>query len=188
MYIFVFMWTPCLKTLSPDESGELPFGLIFATFMVCCMAGSSAFTILIDKDEMEVEELAVRILLVASCAMFTTAISESDTIAFLAMNVFELCVGMYFPSMGTQKGTIVPEAQSAAIYNIFRIPLNFIVLISLLTKLSYRQSYLACGSMLFVGSLLQMRLTRRRAGYSKLSTTSDINITKNSNENKDHNV
>ncbi|KAL7548442.1 hypothetical protein ACHAWF_016879 [Thalassiosira exigua] len=44
MYIFVFMWTPALTALAKDEMGDafegLPFGVIFSTFMVCCMAGS----------------------------------------------------------------------------------------------------------------------------------------------------
>lgn len=45
MYVFVFMWTPCLTALAKEEAGEeeefdgLPFGVIFSTFMVCCMAG-----------------------------------------------------------------------------------------------------------------------------------------------------
>ena len=45
MYIFVFMWTPALKALAQEELGDefegLPFGIIFSTFMVCCMAGAS---------------------------------------------------------------------------------------------------------------------------------------------------
>lgn len=190
MYVFVFMWTPCLKALAPEGVGDLPFGLIFATFMVCCMAGSSTFTILMDQKKIKVEDLAVKILMIASCAIFTAAISQSETIAFLAMNLFEVAVGMYFPSMGTQKGSIVPEAQRAAIYNIYRIPLNFIVLVSLLTKLTYRQSYLACGSMLFVGSLLQMRLAKRRHVYSQVSSTdnSETDLLVNANEDKDENV
>lgn len=190
MYVFVFMWTPCLKALAPEGNGDLPFGLMFATFMVCCMAGSSTFTILMDKKEIKVEDLAVKILMIASCAFFTAAVSQSETIAFLAMNLFEVAVGMYFPSMGTQKGTIVPEAQRAAIYNIYRIPLNFIVLVSLLTKLTYRQSFAVCGSMLFVGSLLQMRLAKRRLVYSQVSTTdnSETAFAVNANEDKDETV
>ena len=38
MFTFVFMWTPALNP-SATEGETLPFGLIFATFMVACMAG-----------------------------------------------------------------------------------------------------------------------------------------------------
>jgi hypothetical protein len=34
MYTFVFMWTPALAAASPPSMGTLPFGLIFACFMV----------------------------------------------------------------------------------------------------------------------------------------------------------
>ena len=162
MYVFVFMWTPALTALTDDSSASLPFGLIFATFMVCCMAGSSTFTVLLENKNIKIEDLAVKILLIASCALFVTAMSGSNTIAFISMNMFEISVGMYFPSMGTQKSQIVPENQRSAIYNIYRIPLNFIVLTSLLTNLTYRQSFFACGAMLLTASLLQMKLAKKR--------------------------
>ena len=41
--------------------------------------------------------------------------------------VFEICVGLYFPMMGTLKGQIVPEESRAGIYNLYRLPLNVIV-------------------------------------------------------------
>mmetsp|Transcript_20231 Transcript_20231/g.30152 ORF Transcript_20231/g.30152 Transcript_20231/m.30152 type:complete len:484 (+) Transcript_20231:97-1548(+) len=162
MYVFVFMWTPALTALTPEGDPGLPFGLIFATFMVCCMAGSSTFTLLLGKKDMKVESLAVYVLGLASFALFNVAISGSDLIAFLSMLLFELTVGLYFPSMGTMKSQIVPESQRSAIYNIFRIPLNFIVLTSLLTNLSYRQSFFACGCMLLAASLMQMKLKAKR--------------------------
>ena len=176
MYVFVFMWTPALTNLSTSED-DLPFGLIFATFMVCCMAGSSSFTILLERKETKIEVLAVQVLFGASCALFIACLTKSETISFLAMNVFEITVGLYFPSMGTQKSQIVPEAQRSAIYNIYRVPLNFIVLTSLLTNLSYRQSFFACGSMLFIGALLQMRLAKMKGRNDSEDETEASSIT-----------
>lgn len=61
MYVFVFMWTPALQKLTPgmqtsggghrrflaetssESTASLPFGLIFSTFMVCCMAVRHSF-------------------------------------------------------------------------------------------------------------------------------------------------
>jgi len=166
MYIFVFMWTPALTALAKEEMGEgeefegLPFGVIFSTFMVCCMAGSSIFSIAMDF--MKPEQLAVIVFGVASSAFALVVLSGSATYTFLAMNLFEMCVGMYFPSMGTMKGMIVPEDKRAAIYNLFRIPLNFIVLFSLLTNLTPRVSFTLCGTMMVVATLLQMKLKSRR--------------------------
>lgn len=164
MYIFVFMWTPALTALAKEEMGDefegLPFGVIFSTFMVCCMAGSSIFSIAMEK--MKPEQLAVIVFGVASCAFLMVVCSGSATSTFLAMNLFEMCVGMYFPSMGTMKGMIVPEDKRAAIYNLFRIPLNFIVLFSLLTDLTPRVSFILCGMMMVVATLLQFKLKSRR--------------------------
>jgi MFS transporter, MFS domain-containing protein family, molybdate-anion transporter len=154
MYIFVFMWTP---SLTGQSSEALPFGLIFSTFMVCCMAGSSVFSILMDKG-LSGESMAVGVFVVAATAMATVAISPSNTVKFLGMNLFEITVGLYFPIMGTLKGIIVPEGKRAAIYNLYRIPLNFIVLFSLLTDLTPTASFWLNTGMLSLASVLQFRL------------------------------
>ncbi len=163
MYIFVFMWTPQLKDLGTKQGQEavlLPFGLIFSTFMVCCMAGSSLFSVLIEKTKGEI--LAVAVFGTSALAMAVVSLSRTDTVAFLAMNVFEICVGMYWPIMGTMKSSIVPEDKRAAIYNLYRIPLNFIVLFSLLTNLTTTQSFILNTVMLSVATFLQVMLMKQR--------------------------
>lgn len=169
MYIFVFMWTPLLKTLAVKngESDDLPFGLIFATFMVCCMSGSSVFSIVVEK--FPVEKLGIAVFGVSALAMAIVALEISDTVSFLGMNLFEVCVGMYFPIMGTMKGGIVPEDKRAAIYNLYRIPLNFIVLFSLLTDLAPRTSFLLNMIMLSTATGLQAILSKKRLGLSSSS-------------------
>jgi len=164
MYIFVFMWTPALTALAKEEMGDdfdgLPFGVIFSTFMVCCMAGSSIFSIAMEK--MKPEQLAVYVFAIAFAAFVMVVLSGSATTTFLAMNLFEVCVGMYFPSMGTMKGMIVPEEKRAAIYNLNRIPLNFIVLFSLLTDLTPKVSFILCSCMMMASTVLQIKLRARR--------------------------
>jgi MFS family permease len=175
MYIFVFMWTPLLKSFLVDPNEDLPFGLIFATFMVCCMSGSSLFSILVDK--FAVEKMAIGVFGVASIAMAIVAMEINETTSFLGMNLFEITVGMYFPIMGTMKGGIVPEDKRAAIYNLYRIPLNFIVLFSLLTDLTPRTSFTLNALMLGTATLLQSVLTKRRlesSGKMQLNENSDM--------------
>jgi uncharacterized membrane protein len=60
------------------------------------------------------------------------------------------------------KGAIVPEDKRAAIYNLYRIPLNFIVLFSLLTDLTPTQSFSLNTAMLAVAFALQIILMKRR--------------------------
>jgi len=79
------------------------------------------------------------------------------------MNTFEVCVGLYFPSMGTLKSSIVPESHRSAIYNIYRIPLNFVVMASLLTHLTPRTSFYVCFLMLTTACACMYSLEKRRA-------------------------
>lgn len=162
MYIFVFMWTPALQEVATAPTGKdsLPFGLIFSTFMVCCMAGSSIFSIGIDYAKGE--SLGVVVFAVAAVAMGTIALADNQQAKFVAMNLFECTVGMYWPIMGTLKGAIVPESKRAAIYNLYRIPLNFIVLFSLLTDLTPTQSFLLNCAMLSTATVLQLILMKLR--------------------------
>jgi hypothetical protein len=137
--------------------------LVFAlsgTFMVCCMAGSSIYSI--NSEKIKGEKLAVICFVAASISMAMIAFSSSSTMKFLAMNLFEMTVGMYWPIMGTMKGVIVPESHRAAIYNLFRIPLNFIVLFSLLTDLTPAQSFGLNAVMLATAAGLQLVLMKRR--------------------------
>jgi uncharacterized membrane protein YsdA (DUF1294 family) len=124
------------------------------------MAGSSLFSIAIQK--LKPENMAVGVFGVASVAMACVAFATNGDLAFTALNVFEMCVGVYFPVMGTMKGAIVPEDKRAAIYNLYRIPLNFIVLFSLLTDLTPTQSFSLNATMLAVAFVLQIILMKRR--------------------------
>ncbi|KAL3941629.1 MAG: hypothetical protein SGBAC_004043 [Bacillariaceae sp.] len=168
MYIFVFCWTPLLKSFAGDA--DLPFGLIFSTFMVSCMAGSSLFSILVEN--YPIERLAVVLFAFASVGMAIVGFGISESVSFVGMLFFEMCVGMYFPIMGTMKGGIVPENKRAAIYNLYRIPLNFIVLFSLLNDLPASFSFKLNATMLAVATALQFVLTKRRLGTGNQAISS----------------
>ena len=157
------MWTPVLKSfiVDPDpEGGELPYGVIFSTFMVSCMTGSSLFSILVQR--FSVEKLGVGIFAVAAISMLSVALRISETVSFIGLNLFEVCVGLYFPTMGTMKGNIVPENKRAAIYSLYRIPLNFIVVVSLLADPTPSLAFAMNCVMISVAAVLQCILAIRR--------------------------
>jgi hypothetical protein len=160
-----------LKAFIENPAEEvLPFGVIFSTFMVFCMTGSSLFSILVGQ--YPVEKLAVGVVAVGAIAMGIVSLAISETVSFLGMNLFEICVGMYFPIMGTMKGIIVPESKRAAIYNLYRIPLNFIVVLSLLADPSPSVSFTLNFVMLAIATFLQAILTIRRAERNEASDRS----------------
>merc|ERR1712086_751398 len=57
-------------------------------------------------------------------------------------------VGLYFPMMGTLKGDIVPEDMRSTIYNIYRFPLNVIVLLPLLMNFSISTTFMVTTTIL----------------------------------------
>jgi hypothetical protein len=127
------------------------------------MGGSSVYAIF--SDSIKGEKLAVAVFAIAAVAMAFVVMFEGKTMKFIGMNMFECTVGMYFPIMGTLKGAIVPESMRAGIYNLYRIPLNFIVLFSLLTDLTPTMSFSLNCVMLSTATGLQYILMKRRENY-----------------------
>jgi MFS family permease len=145
MFIFVFNWTPCLM-----EEGQPapPFGHIFTGFMVFCLLGTRIYSYL--AKTMAVEDIAVLVMLASAACHLTVLLFQSVTIRFLAFLLFEGCVGLYFPVIGTLKGDIVPENMRSTIYNIYRLPLNVIVLMPLLMNFSISTTFAVTTSILAV--------------------------------------
>lgn len=95
MYSFVFLWTPALSAVSSD----IPHGIIFAGFMVSSSVGGAAFKILLAQQPAEV--LLRNVFLVASGSMVVSAFASSPLVLFSAFLVFEVCVGIFWPAMGS---------------------------------------------------------------------------------------
>mmetsp|Transcript_114441 Transcript_114441/g.180199 ORF Transcript_114441/g.180199 Transcript_114441/m.180199 type:complete len:476 (+) Transcript_114441:6-1433(+) len=157
MFIFVFMWTPSLTT----EGGEKPeYGHIFAAFMVMSMLGSQIFSL--ESERRSIESIGCYALLVAACCHAVPIFTTDPSARFISFMVFELCVGLYFPMMGTLKGIIVPEESRSAIYNLYRVPLNFIVVVSLVAKLEIRVAFALTTVMLLLAVVIQWYLMALR--------------------------
>eukprot|EP00217_Crustomastix_stigmatica_P016284 CAMPEP_0183799658 /NCGR_PEP_ID=MMETSP0803_2-20130417/22369_1 /TAXON_ID=195967 /ORGANISM="Crustomastix stigmata, Strain CCMP3273" /LENGTH=450 /DNA_ID=CAMNT_0026044363 /DNA_START=30 /DNA_END=1379 /DNA_ORIENTATION=- len=149
MYTFVFLWTPAL---SPN--GEtIPHGTIFATFMVSSMIGSSIASRLMTNPNVRVEvymqvvfavsaaALAVPILVNASAMGMAKAADGGITFAgrvqLTAFLAFEVCVGIFWPSIMKMRASYVPEEVRSTIMNFFRIPLNLFVCVVLYNVSSF---------------------------------------------------
>jgi len=179
MYIFVFMWTPALTPGGGGHGGEdkedgaepPPYGQMFATFMLCCMCGSSIYSIL--SKIYSAEELLLRVFAVAAMALSVPFfLAEDPNAAYAAFLLFEVCVGVYFPSMGTMKSGIVPEESRAALYNLFRVPLNVIVLGVLLSDMRTTTAFGWSTCFLASGCALQFHLMGRlKASKAESSKT-----------------
>ncbi|TVY84696.1 Molybdate-anion transporter [Lachnellula suecica] len=162
MYLFVFFWTPALKSAASHSNStnlppSLPLGMIFACFMGSTMLGSLLFNLLISKYQLlSPSRLLTMIFATASSALLAPIIFTSETLTFWAFCVFEMCVGMYWPSVGYLKGRFVEDGVRARVYGMLRIPLNVFVVVALGIMQegeAYRNSvFLVCSGLLLFTS------------------------------------
>ena len=130
MYTFVFMWTPALKTSAEvnaeingqilEESTSQYLGVIFAAFMVSVMVGSSIFKV-IGKDKENIYSIPLYLHSISCGAMAMISIfMENKTIVYSMFLLFEMTVGLFYPSYGMIKSEKIPEDIRSAVMNIFR--------------------------------------------------------------------
>lgn len=157
MYLMVFSWTPALQAASSSMNlGEIPHGMIFSSFMVCIMIGSSLFVFLMKSQP---PELFMRnFYLVGVVTFLTTAFSDNVWYIYAALLVFEVICGVYFPAMGTMRAKYVPEVTRAAIMNYFRVPLNVIVCAVLYKNMANTVVFRLCAVMMTTAVVCQQRL------------------------------
>ena len=170
MYIFVLQWPPALKSsifaskFGPNAA--VPFGKIFSCFMACCLLGSSAFGALVSRG-ISVETMTSIMLGLATVAMSVGTFTGTNGLGLLiaAFFLFEACVGMYFPSIGTLRSKYVPDSHRSVIMNIFGIPLNLIVVsVFLSSRYLGVQGALTCASVaLGLATMSSIALARTKS-------------------------
>lgn len=145
MYTWVFTWVPSLLTLNPP--GGVPTGCVFSSLMMAVTIGGILFSpfqhfvksYLAPSKSSSSELLASLIYLLAAFATAAPVICMSSSelqsehptfclnLIIASFLVFEFCVGLFMPVAGTLRSKYVPDALQGAILNIFRLPLNAIV-------------------------------------------------------------
>jgi len=136
MYTFVFMWVPTLLSLDPP--GGLPTGCVFSALMAAIALGGTLFPHLLSLSRLlsprsPTETAASLTYAVAAVSMATAAAG----LKFRRHSCFgpvlacfltvETCVGLFLPAAGTLRSKYVPDALQGCILNIFRLPLNALV-------------------------------------------------------------
>jgi hypothetical protein len=100
----------------------------------------------------------------------TLGLSVAGGVQLLAFCVFEVLIGMFWPSMMTLRATYVPEEQRSTIINLFRVPLNLFVCI-ILWKVRAGQLIRLCGCYLVVQS---NSTENKHAGKQEQQTWCDL--------------
>lgn len=137
LFLWIFFKFPALR-LSHQLAGrgsDLPFGVIFADLMCAMMLGSRFFTWYSAQPLggwiVSPAMMLVISQLVASCCFIIPTLWRNEAVTFWCFCVFEMCCGVYFPTMGNLKEKIVDDNIRAKIYGILRLPLNLFVVIGL---------------------------------------------------------
>ncbi|KAI9349206.1 hypothetical protein BDR26DRAFT_798976 [Obelidium mucronatum] len=166
MYIFIFMWSVAVEAVVKKGS-VIPYGIIFASFMVSTMMGSIVFSFLIGGLKWKADAILHLCLGIAAVAFLCIiAFQHNEHHLFLSFNLYEFCVGLYFPAMSTVRSNYIPEAVRSSVMNIFRIPLNLIVCVILFEthNLSHSVVFSVCVGLVWVCLVLQLSLSGRVGG------------------------
>ncbi|CAI5961070.1 unnamed protein product [Closterium sp. NIES-64] len=155
MYTFVFLWTPAL---APSDQ-RIPHGFIFAIFMLASMTGSSLAARLMARPALRVE-LYMQIFVLEPVAPDGGGITRGGRVQLVGFCVFEVCVGVFWPSIMKMRSQFIPEEARATIMNFFRIPLNCFVCIVLYNVSAFPITAMfgMCSIFLAMAAVLQRRL------------------------------
>merc|ERR1719498_814903 len=121
---------------------------------MACMCGASLFSLM--DSGMPPAKLLLPVFVLSALALSASNFFTGGShlgIIFAGFLLFEMCVGIYFPAMGSLKSEIVPEEARAGVYNIYRVPLNAVVVGLLLTNLSTRVALCVCSALLALAAL-----------------------------------
>ncbi|ORX49943.1 DUF791-domain-containing protein [Piromyces finnis] len=166
MYIFVFLYCPVLEDAHKlgGHKDELPFGLIFAGFMICIMIGSRIFNILM-QNEWNVITISLPIFLLGTISMLLPIITMNEHILYWAFALFETCCGVFFPTLGCIKSQIIPEEVRSSVMNLFRVPMNAIVVIVILfiSALNQESQFIICAVLCALSFTLSFIIYRKEA-------------------------
>jgi hypothetical protein len=184
MYIFIYYWSAAMKSAhalsmhATDDNNlaDIPFGIIFSTFMAAMMLGSLGFTYALSSSASSrfpsiTKFLTPHMLLTlasagASISLLLTVLLKNEFLVFWAFCLFEACIGIYFPTIGAQRAMVVEDGVRAKIYGILRIPHNIFVVVALTTTaegdVHRDRVFVCCGGLLLLSSLVSGHLLKEK--------------------------
>lgn len=171
MFTFVLQWVVTLREsaqhtaeLAGSEAMSLPLGIIFASFMVCIMIGSTSFGLLLGASA-SISQIVLGLLVVSSACFITPFVSYHVVPVAAAWLLFETCCGLSFPGFGCLRSEIVPQSCRGTIMTFYRVPLNLLVMATTLNaeSLGPKLCMGICAGMVLVAAALMAVLRSVRA-------------------------
>lgn len=146
-FLVVFFWPSVLRDAHdqahPGTIDDLPYGVIFASFMASMILGALLFSTLsrpgiLNRDNNTVVSpawapvcLLMSAVAVAAVSLLALSTLASETARFYTFLVFEVSNGVYVPSVAYLRGLVVDEKSRAGLYGLMKIPLFIFVILAL---------------------------------------------------------
>jgi len=132
VYTFVFMWVPNMQLVAGSKA--IPTGLIFSCFMLSMTLGGTLSGILLDAMPMGAGGVCLLVYLLGAVSMTVPILTYEFWPVFISFLVLEFSLGIFNAGGGTLRSKYYPDALQSSIMNVFRIPLNMLVVLG--TKLT----------------------------------------------------
>jgi hypothetical protein len=143
MYLFIFIWTPTFDVLKDSKP---PLGLVFSSFMLALMIGSKIYSILLGNSFLDSKKQLQLATFVATFSFLMCSLAISNKFfdfsgqqkyykvmtCYFFFLLFEISIGIYFPSMTYLKSQVIPEKIRVTISNVIKIPSNVFICLALL--------------------------------------------------------
>lgn len=135
--VVLYCWPQAIMSARAHERiwENPPFGTMFATLMGAMSLGS--FMFLYASREANSIQLSSRTIQLASSisasALLLTILLRDELSRFWAFCLFEICVGLYYPSMAYLRGRLLEEERRGRVYGLMRVPLNVFTVMCLTT-------------------------------------------------------
>ncbi|CAF1003794.1 unnamed protein product [Adineta ricciae] len=122
IYIYSLEWTPALEDAKLwTISDSLPLGFMFSSFMAFNMMGAFLFKALARR--FDIHTYLPMVMLVAAVALsIPVIIPNAQILVFIGLCMYELCVGIYLPSISLLRNRYLPDSVRSTLMNYFRIP------------------------------------------------------------------
>lgn len=137
MSVVIYSWPQTIMSARTQAWtwGNPPFGVIFSSLMGASALGSflSAY-VSREGNSAQMSSRTVQLALATSAtALLLTLVSQSEIGRFWALCLFELCVGMYLPSIAYLKDRLVQDKRRNQLLALIRVPLNILIILCLTT-------------------------------------------------------
>ncbi|CAJ0541028.1 Ff.00g078450.m01.CDS01 [Fusarium sp. VM40] len=165
MSVVIYSWPQTIMSARTQAWiwGNPPFGVIFSSLMGALALGSflSAY-VSREGNSAQMSSRTVQLALATSAtALLLTLVSQSEIGRFWALCLFELCVGMYLPSIAYLKDRLVQDKRRNQLLTLIRAPLNILIILCLTTTSQGEQSrediFMTCSGLLLVTVILVAR-------------------------------